>query len=173
MAVRRSTPLIVSFAAIDSSLRPARKTGITFSSGDSKISKDGGSFANTGNLPAEIGSTGRYSLSLSAAEANAAWVHVSVEHTGMDPVDITIGTNADPSGSVVSNGGNTASTFKTDRSEATTDFWKDALLLFTSGSLAGQVKKVSAFDGTTKFVTLSSAFTAAPSAADLFVLINA
>ena len=31
------------------------KTGATFGAGDSKISKDGGSFANTANTPTEIG----------------------------------------------------------------------------------------------------------------------
>ena len=77
-----------------------------------------------------------------------------------------------PTGTVSSDAGNTASTFKTDRTESTNDFWKDALLLFTSGSLAGQVKKVSAYNCSTKFVTLSSAFTAAPSASDAFVILN-
>jgi hypothetical protein len=77
-----------------------------------------------------------------------------------------------PTSTVAADGGNTSSTFKTNRSESTNDFWKDALLLFTSGSLAGQVKKVSAYNGTTKFVTLASAFTAAPSTSDAFVLVN-
>jgi len=74
-------------------------------------------------------------------------------------------------GSVVSDGGNTATTFKTDLSEATNDYHKDALLLFTSGGLINQVKKVSAYTGATKFITVSAAFTGTPSAADNFILL--
>jgi len=77
-----------------------------------------------------------------------------------------------PTGAVVADGANTASTFETDLSSSVNDFWTDALLLFTSGSLAGQVKKITDYNGTTKFVTVGSAFTAAPSAADTFVLVN-
>lgn len=73
-------------------------------------------------------------------------------------------------GTVQADGGNTASTFKTDRAEST-DHWKDALLCFLTGTLAGQVKKVSAFNAGTDFVTLSTAFTAAPTAGDAFLLV--
>jgi len=172
MAIRRATPLTISFAAVDSSLRPTRKSGLSFGSGDTKISKDGGSTSNTTNNPAEIGSTGRYQVTLTAAEMNASWIHIYAEKTGMDPVDLTVATNADPSASVQTDGGNSASSFKTDRSEATTDYWKNCLLLFTSGSLAGQVQKVSGYDGTTKIVTVSNAFTGTPSNGDLFIFIN-
>ncbi len=74
-------------------------------------------------------------------------------------------------GSVVADGSNTATTFKTDRAEATNDYWKDALLVFLTGSLAGQVKKVSAFNATTDFITTTAAYTAAPSASDRFMLV--
>jgi hypothetical protein len=74
-------------------------------------------------------------------------------------------------GSVVADGSNAASTFKTDLTESVTDHWKDALLVFVTGSLAGQVKKVSAFNPTTDFVTVSAAFTGAPSAADRFFMV--
>lgn len=74
-------------------------------------------------------------------------------------------------GTVVADGGNTATTFKTDLAESTTDHWKDALLTFVTGSLAGQVKKVSAFAPGTDFVTVSAAFTGAPSNGDRFVVV--
>lgn len=172
MSVRRAAQTTISFPMIDASARPSRKTGLSLVAGDTKISKDGASFVNTTNQPAEIGSTGRYSLVLTAAEMDAAWVHVYVTKTGADDFDSLIGTAGAPSASVVADGGNTATTFKSDRTEATTDYWKDALVLFTSGTLAGQVKKVSAYNGTTKFVTVSAAFTGAPSAADRFVFVN-
>jgi len=74
-------------------------------------------------------------------------------------------------GSVVTDAGNSASSFKTDLSSAVDDFWKDALLLISSGALAGQVKRISAYNGTTKFVTVG-AFTSTPADGVTFVLVN-
>jgi hypothetical protein len=74
-------------------------------------------------------------------------------------------------GAIVADGGNTSSTFKTDLSESTTDYHKDALIVFTSGNLINQVKKVSAYNGSTKFITVSAAFTGAPSTSDTFILL--
>ena len=74
-------------------------------------------------------------------------------------------------GSVVADGGNTSTTFKTDLTEVSTDHWKDALLVFVTGSLAGQVKKIGAFNPTTDFVTTATAYTAAPAASDRFMLV--
>lgn len=172
MSVRRGYALTVTFAAIDVTDRPTRKTGLSFSAGDAKVSKDGAAFANTTNVPAEIGSTGRYSLALTATEMACNWAHVMVAKTGMDDVDLLLGTSQHPSALVVADGSNAADSFKTDLTEATNDYWAGALLVFTSGTLAGQVKKVSAYNGTTKFVTLSSGFTAAPSASDRFIFSN-
>jgi hypothetical protein len=172
MSVRRATSLVITVPALDSFNRPARKSGVVFVSGDTKISKDGAAFANTTNQPTEIGSSGRYALTLAADEMDASWVHIYISKSGIDDFDQLIGTAGDPSGQVVANGGNTSSTFETNRAEATTDFWKDALILFTTGTLAGQVKKISAYNGTTKFITTSTAFTSAPSASDRFVLVN-
>jgi hypothetical protein len=160
------------FAAIDTASRPSRKTGLSIANTDIQISKDGGAYANATNGATELGTTGRYKVDVTAAEMDASWVSVKVVKTGMDDVDYNIATSGNPSGSVVSNGSNAAGTFCTDLTQSTNDHWKDSLLLFTSGSLAGQVKKVSAYDGTTKFVTLSTAFTGAPSAGDRFILVN-
>lgn len=172
MSVQRNIQTIVTLTLVDASNRPTRKSGVTFAASDTNVSKDGGSFANTTNVPVEIGSSGRYALTLTAAEMDAAWVHVTCEASGCDPCDVQIGTDGSPSGTVVSDAGNTATTFKADRTESVTDHWKDALLLFTSGALVGQVKRVSAFNPTTDFITVSSAFTAAPSAGDRFLLVN-
>lgn len=74
-------------------------------------------------------------------------------------------------GSIVADGSNTSGTFKTDLTESATDHWKDALLVFLTGSLAGQVKKVGGFNPTTDFITTVTAYTAAPSASDRFMLV--
>jgi hypothetical protein len=76
-----------------------------------------------------------------------------------------------PTGSVVSDAGNSAASFKTDLAETATDYWNDALVVFVSGNLAGQVKKVTAYNGSSKVLTVSGGFTGTPSAGDAFVLV--
>lgn len=169
---RRATAYTLTFALIDAANPPTRKTGVTFSGSQAQVSKDGGAFANTTNAPVEIGSTGRYKVDLTASEMDAGEVHLKIEHPSGDPLDRTITTDMDPSGSVVTDAGNTASTFKTDRAESTTDYWKRALCVFTTGGLAGQQALVTGYDGSTKFITLGSALTGAPSAGDRFLLVN-
>lgn len=127
------------------------------------------------------GSAGQYYVAPACTTANGfeegKWYNVVVTATVAGVVGKYVAATFQivtlvPRATVVSNVSNTSSTFETDLTESTTDYWKDALLLFVTGSLKGQVKKVSGYDGSTKFVTLSSAFTAAPSAADSFILIN-
>jgi hypothetical protein len=67
-----------------------------------------------------------------------------------------------------------ASSFTTDRTETTNDFWKDALIEALSGALVGQVKKIGGYDGTAKKITLAQpqSFTGAPVNGDIFELIN-
>jgi hypothetical protein len=78
-----------------------------------------------------------------------------------------------PTGTVVTNAGsNTATSFKTDRTESTNDYWKDAYLILTSGAMSGQVKKVSAYVGSTKVITMSTAFTGIPADGVTFLLVN-
>jgi len=78
----------------------------------------------------------------------------------------------DYTGAVVDDAGNTASTFVTDRTETADDHWNGSYLRFTSGDLLGQVRKVTAYDGTTKAVTVTPAFTAEPADGDDFDLVN-
>ena len=172
MGIRKGKAYTVSFAAVDPTSRPARKSGVTFSAGDAKISQDGGAFGSTTNTPAEIGSTGRYSLALTAPEMAADNVHVSVENASIDPVDLIMATGGQPTATVLTDGGNTSSTFLTSLTESDDDYWKDTLILFTTGALAGQVKKVLTYDGTSKFLSTATAFTTTPSNGDRFVLIN-
>ncbi len=168
---RRGLAQTLTFVAVDSSAPPARKSGLAFASGDVKVGKDGGAFANTTNVPAEIGVTGIYSLALTAAETDCLWLHVSATKTGMQPVDLTGATSGQPSGAVAA-GANTTTNFITNLTSGTNDFWKDALLVFTTGALAGQVKKIAAYDGGTKAITLAGPFTGTPADGDQFLLVN-
>jgi hypothetical protein len=75
-----------------------------------------------------------------------------------------------PTGSVAADGNNSTTSFKTDLT-GTDDYWKDIYLKFTSGALINQVKKITAYNGTTHFVT-TGAFTGIPATGVTFELIN-
>lgn len=169
--LRRSQQQTLTFAAVDASAWPARKTGISFSAGDAKLSKDGAAFVNTTNLPVEL-TLGVYALTLTAAELDAGWIHVAIRNAVMQPVDISGVTSGQPSGAVVDDAGNSATSFVTSLTAATDEFWASAGVVFTSGALQGQVREVESYDGATKTLTLATALTAEPAAGDRFILIN-
>lgn len=73
-------------------------------------------------------------------------------------------------GAVVTDASNTSGTFKTNLSESTTDYHKGALILFISGDLSNQVRKVTGYNGSTKFITVGDGFTGTPVAGDKFIL---
>jgi hypothetical protein len=79
---------------------------------------------------------------------------------------------SDFSAAVATDGSNSATSFKTTLTQTGDDHWKDAFLRVTSGDLLGQVKKVSAYNGTTKFITVIGGFTATPADAVTFDLVN-
>jgi hypothetical protein len=173
MTIHKNRERIVPFAAIDLANRPSRKSGISWSTGDAQISKDGAAFGNTTNLPVEIGTTGRYKITLTAAEMDADSIALKITNAAMDDSDVFFLTGSQPSGAVVTDGGNSSAAFKTDLSESTDSYWVDALLLFTDSSgLLNQIKKVTSYDGTTKIIGVGSAFTGTPSVGDRFILIN-
>lgn len=72
---------------------------------------------------------------------------------------------------VQTDGGNSAMQVKTDRTETADDYWKDALALIASGALAGQIKKVTAYNGTSKVITFG-AFTGTPADGVTIFLLN-
>jgi hypothetical protein len=74
-------------------------------------------------------------------------------------------------GAVVTDAGNGATSFKTNLSSAVNDFYKDCLLVITSGALAGQVKKITTYNGTSKVVTVG-ALTSTPADGVTFAVIN-
>lgn len=87
-------------------------------------------------------------------------------------VDMGIGTF---SGAVFSSGDctNSQTVFDTDLTQTQTDHWEDTFLTFTSGILAGQTKPVTAFNGTTKCISIRDpGFSTTPTAGDAFVIIN-
>lgn len=77
-----------------------------------------------------------------------------------------------PTGTVVSDPGNTTATFKTNRTETIDDYFKDMYLEWTSGANIYQVKKVTGYTQSTKFITVSGGFTSTPAPGDTFNFIN-
>ena len=76
-----------------------------------------------------------------------------------------------PSGTIVDDAGNSTTVFKTNLTSAEDDYIVDAYIKFTSGANINQVKKVSAYNGTSKVIT-TAAFTDEPAENDTFVIIN-
>lgn len=63
-----------------------------------------------------------------------------------------------------------ASAFTTDVTNDETNAFQGRSLLFTTGDLAGQGSVITAYDPDTGLITVAGAFTAAPTAADKFVI---
>lgn len=143
-----------------------------------QISIDGGTTAVSDDAnPSELDATdapGIYYFNGLAAETNGDCIILFAKSstTGVVLRPVILYTQLSRvTGSVVDDAANSATTFETDLTSSTNDFHKDSYLLFTGGTLAGQVRKVTGYTGSTKFVTCD-AFTAEPTAADTFVLIN-
>ena len=83
-------------------------------------------------------------------------------------IDVTI---SRPSGTIVDDAGNSTTVFKTNLTSAEDNYIKDAYVKFTSGANINQVKKISAYNGTSKVIT-TAAFTDEPAENDTFVIIN-
>lgn len=126
----------------------------------------------------QIGTTAIYKYSFSTAIYGTDYVYIITGDTSLTPSEyIQWGTVRQEIpdriiGTVQTDAGNSATQFKSDRTEAVTDFWKDALCLFLSGSLVGQVKKVTAYNSSTYILSFTNGFTGTPSNGDTYTLIN-
>lgn len=66
----------------------------------------------------------------------------------------------------------TTTSFITALTNATNDFYKNAVLTFTSGALDGQSRRISGYNGSTKQITVDPALTSTPSNGDAFTIIS-
>lgn len=85
-------------------------------------------------------------------------------------VDILIGAMI-VTQSTVSDASPSTTGFVTALSNSTNDFYKNAVLTFTSSTLDGQSRRISAYNGTTKRITLDPALTSAPANGDSFTIV--
>jgi hypothetical protein len=83
---------------------------------------------------------------------------------------------ATKTGLVVDHASNTSSTFKTDLTGATNHFGDanggNVLVILSEASNTIQARRITAFDSTTQFVTVESAFNEEPTAGDRFILLG-
>ena len=171
------------------------ETGLTFTAGDVKLSKNGAGESNhTGSFSSHIGG-GLYYYELAAAEVDTAGVVtfrvlktgvkafvVPVQVVEYDPYDpIRLGLTSLPpdaiiTGTVTTGFTHTTLAFKVDATlgAKATDFWKRAWVRFLTGNLTGTIRPIVGFDGSTDVVTINSAdpFTEAPATGDTFVIVN-
>jgi hypothetical protein len=127
-----------------------------------------------GRIPAALvggrmdASVGAQAVNADSAGVTEILTRVADAPAGSAPtLALTVGTI------LTSGGNNTASLFYTDLPGGN-DFWKDCLILITSGALAGQLKKVGAFADANGVVTLTAgqAFTATPADGVTFTVEN-
>ena len=127
----------------------------TPATGDVKISKDGGNFANTSNLPTAIGGTGSrgWTLTLTATEMQASEVVIQIVDAALEHQWLTVTTRlggqiAANKGIIVGEVDNTDFTATTTAleglrigpnttEETTADHFIGRLILITSGSALG------------------------------------
>jgi len=135
------------------------------------------------------GLTGVYHLRVDPVGAAAAGMHtstfwplVTVVVSGLTrkiPLDSFCFVPGIDGGRVALDGSNSATSFKVTRAGDgagavldTTDDAAKNLLRFVSGALAGQIRKITAYNSSTGFVTVDAAFTTTPSDDDAFVLVS-
>jgi hypothetical protein len=98
----------------------------------------------------------------------------SLSATGLDAiVKMKALLDGTPSGEIATDADpRTTTAFETTLTEATDDHYNGAFIVFYSGALAGQSRKIDDYDGTTKVVTVATEFTEAPAVGDDFLIIG-
>ncbi len=86
-------------------------------------------------------------------------------------MDILVGAMIVTQGTV-SDASATTTSFVSSLTNATTNFYKNAVITFTSGALDGQNRRISAYDGVTKAITVDPALTSAPANGAGFTIIT-
>ena len=129
--------------------------------------------ADYGNAKLVRSTTPANTLTVDASHQALADVSaISGDSTAADRLEAIL--DAMPGGAVVDDNDPdpTATAFETNLSEATNDHYNGAFVVFTSGALLGQSRKISDYDGTSKVLTVAAAFTEVPTAGDTFLILG-
>lgn len=122
------------------------------------------------NMEALLSTEGLVVSGNPTALASAVWEFLIA--TGLKAKDGLRRTSPTEEGNVVADAGNSPTSFKTDLTETEVDHWADALVCFSDGLLAGQIKKVDAYNPATSVLTIAGGFSSTPANGSSFVLIN-
>ncbi|GIV49886.1 MAG: hypothetical protein KatS3mg038_3170 [Candidatus Kapaibacterium sp.] len=147
--------------------------------GDVKVSKDFGAFVNIATLPT-VAPTGGIivKVALSSQEMDADVVILHFKDQDAPPAwdervliihpqrSLAIG------GNVVADVGNSTTTFKTSLTAATNDLYATQFIRFLDGANKDVVRKVMAYDGGTKVLTVDSPLPAVPAGGDSFAILG-
>jgi hypothetical protein len=169
--MRRAKQQYITFPVYDAVAPTTLKTGVVFDAGDAYVKRDANA-KEAVSVPVETDLPGIYGVTLTAAQWDAGWELFYAAHAGCVTVVIFGAMGEHPAAAVVDDALNSATTFKTDLTEDADDFHTGAGLRFESGANAGQVREITGYDGTTKFVAFAAAFSAEPSDGDTFTIVN-
>lgn len=184
-SLKRSDPRAsfrrIYFTCVDAAALQTRLQSSDMSTFTLKMSKNGStSLITPAGTPVQVDATnakGLFYLELTAAEIDTPpEATLIVTNTGgtktMERREIAFRVEPAVFATVVA-GLNTTS-FTTDRTETSDNYWKDVYVSVLTGALAGQVKKIGAYAGSSKMFTLAApgAFTDVLGAGDIVELIN-
>lgn len=163
------------FTAVSSTNLQTRQTGL--SAFTVRVLKAGVANAAGAGTVAEVDATnlpGVYYYEPTLAETQTAGPGVlHISKSGSEPREIPFDVERAVMGTAAT-GTLTASSFTTNLAPTVADQYKDALVLFHTGTLAGQVKKIGASAIASGLITLATgqAFTGAPANGDVFEIVN-
>lgn len=160
-------------AAWDAEVATAVRTELATELAEISDTNDVVNHADYGNAKLVRSTTPANTLTVDASHQALADVNaVSGDSTAADRLEAIL--DAMPGGTVVDDNDPdpTATAFETNLTEATNDHYNGAFVVFTSGALLGQSRKISDYDGTSKVLTVAAAFTEAPTAGDTFLILG-
>ena len=102
-----------------------------------------------------------------AGEVSADVTKVSGSSSAADKLEANVLLTIDSS---VNDGSATITSFDTNLTETGTDAYINRELHMTSGTAAGEISRISAYDGSTKVITLSPGLKTAPANTDTFTI---
>jgi len=102
-----------------------------------------------------------------AGEVSADITKVSGSSSAADKLEANILLTID---AAVNDASATLTSFDTTLTETTTDAYAGRELHMTSGNAAGEISKITAYNGTTKVITMSPGLKTAPSDTDTFTI---
>lgn len=143
---------------------------------DSEISKDGAPFADCNGEMVEIGATGVYTLTLTAAEMDADYIQVLAKTTSASAIQqhFDIRPNHPDylrTGTVAAAAAGTVTLDASAR--ATDDYYVGDYILIVAGTGIGQTRAITDYNGTTKVATISPNWVTTPNTTSTFVIIPA